>query len=118
MTFAERKKERTEYYEKHVKGWKLRDCSACSGSGYYDHDGSPACGACDGTGKERYKPDNRSDYDKAMEYYNKNIKYYENELSMAIERDNDNHTFQLKSKVVDLKWKRSRLIKANKGDAV
>jgi len=56
-TFKERKKRRTEYYEKNVKGWKLRPCSACSGSGVYDHNGSPPCGGCDGTGKERFKPD-------------------------------------------------------------
>ena len=55
MTFHERKKERTEYYQKYVYGWKLKDCSACSGSGYYDDTGSPKCGGCDGTGKERYK---------------------------------------------------------------
>ena len=55
-TFHERKKGRSDYYHKHVKGWKLRPCSACAGSGYYDSDGSPDCGACDGTGKERYNP--------------------------------------------------------------
>ena len=27
-------------------------CIACNGSGHYDHNGSPPCGACDGTGKE------------------------------------------------------------------
>lgn len=55
-TFKERKQQRTEHYEKYVKGWKTRSCSACSGSGYYDNDGSPACGGCDGTGLELYKP--------------------------------------------------------------
>jgi DnaJ-class molecular chaperone len=55
-TFRERKACRKAYYDKYVHGWKLRDCTACNGSGYYDHNGSPACGACDGTGKERYKP--------------------------------------------------------------
>ena len=30
---------------------KKQKCSACSGSGYYDHNGSPPCGACNGTGK-------------------------------------------------------------------
>ena len=58
MNFQERKAERTKYYERYVYGWKLRDCSACSGSGYYDHHGSPKCGACNGTGKERYKDTN------------------------------------------------------------
>jgi len=46
-----RKAERTEYYYKYVYGWTLQTCTACSGSGYYDHNGSPPCGACDGTGK-------------------------------------------------------------------
>lgn len=27
-------------------------CSACGGSGRYDNDGSPPCGACNGTGRE------------------------------------------------------------------
>jgi len=54
--YQARKAERKAWYEKYVKGWKLRPCSACSGSGYYDDTGSPKCGACDGTGKERYKP--------------------------------------------------------------
>ena len=27
-------------------------CVDCNGSGYYDHNGSPPCGACDGTGEE------------------------------------------------------------------
>ena len=50
--YHKRKQERTEHYNKYVKGWKLRDCTACSGSGYYC---GKACGACNGTGKERYK---------------------------------------------------------------
>jgi DnaJ-class molecular chaperone len=56
-TFLQRKQARKEYYEKYVKGWKLRICTACNGSGHYDNTGSPPCGACDGTGKERYKPE-------------------------------------------------------------
>lgn len=55
QNFHERKKERTEYYEKYVKGWKLTICISCNGSGYYDHNGSPKCGACEGTGKVRTK---------------------------------------------------------------
>lgn len=56
MCFQERKQTRKEYYEKSVKGWKLIPCRACDGSGYYHHNdddlnGSPDCGACDGTGK-------------------------------------------------------------------
>ena len=55
MDFHERKKWRTEQYFKYEYGQKLRPCSACSGSGIYDNTGSPKCGACEGTGKERYK---------------------------------------------------------------
>ena len=55
MTFHKRKAKRKEHFEKYVKGWKLRLCTACNGSGYYDHNGSPPCSACEGTGKERYK---------------------------------------------------------------
>lgn len=54
--FQERKEYRKWYYETYVKGWKLKECAACSGSGYHDSWGSPPCGACEGTGKERYKP--------------------------------------------------------------
>ena len=53
--FHKRKQERKDYYEKNIKGWKLRDCIACNGSGFYDHNGSPPCSSCNGTGKERYK---------------------------------------------------------------
>lgn len=28
-------------------------CLACAGSGHYDDTGSPKCGACNGTGKEK-----------------------------------------------------------------
>jgi hypothetical protein len=31
-------------------------CAACSGSGVYDHGGSPACGACEGSGRVRDYP--------------------------------------------------------------
>ena len=53
--FRERKVARTDYYERFVHGWKLRNCGACAGSGYYDNTGSPPCGCCGGSGKERYK---------------------------------------------------------------
>lgn len=59
--FQDRKQERKEHYMKYVYGWKLRTCPACSGSGYYDTFGSPPCGACEGTGKERYKDDIKDD---------------------------------------------------------
>ena len=52
-TYEERKAKRTERYNKD-KGLKQRPCSACNGSGRYDSKGSPNCGACGGTGKERY----------------------------------------------------------------
>ena len=55
MDFYERKKARTEHYEKFIKNCKLRPCTACNGSGYYDDNGSPKCGCCNGTGKERVK---------------------------------------------------------------
>lgn len=55
MTFHQRKAHRTQWYFKFVYGWKQRKCSACNGSGYYDHNGSPECGACDGTGKEVWR---------------------------------------------------------------
>lgn len=60
MNFHERKAQRTQYYEQYVKGWKLRPCIACNGSGYYDNCRSPKCGACNGTGKERYKEQSMS----------------------------------------------------------
>ncbi len=31
-------------------------CSACNGSGYYDHNGSPRCGCCDGEGTTKSTP--------------------------------------------------------------
>lgn len=57
MSFRARKAARTEYNKRFVYGWKLRPCYACNGSGRYDSSGSPPCGGCDGTGKERYKPE-------------------------------------------------------------
>lgn len=56
MEWKERKRLRKENYEKYVKGWKLRICIACNGSGRYDSHNSPKCSSCEGTGKERYKP--------------------------------------------------------------
>ena len=52
-TYQERKQARKEYYERFVKGRKMIKCSACNGSGYYDNNGSPKCGACEGKGKAR-----------------------------------------------------------------
>ncbi len=56
MNFIERKEQRKKYYQENVQGWKQRPCFACNGSGIYDNTGSPKCSACNGTGKERYKP--------------------------------------------------------------
>jgi DnaJ-class molecular chaperone len=53
--FRRDKKARTKHFDKSVKGWKLKICLACNGSGTYDSGGSPPCGSCNGTGKERYK---------------------------------------------------------------
>jgi hypothetical protein len=53
--FRERKAQRSEYYRRFVYGWVLCSCTACNGSGRYDHNGSPPCSACDGTGKERVR---------------------------------------------------------------
>jgi len=53
-SFTDCKAQRTRDYLKYSFGWKLRTCTACSGSGYYDHNGSPACGSCNGTGRESY----------------------------------------------------------------
>lgn len=51
--YHKRKQERTKrYYANQYKN-KLVECIACSGSGIYDHNGSPPCDACDGTGKVR-----------------------------------------------------------------
>lgn len=48
--YHKRKKERKEYYLKYVYKNKLKECTACSGSGHYCGD---KCGWCKGTGKER-----------------------------------------------------------------
>ena len=53
MDFHERKRLRKEHFEQFVKGWKERPCTACNGIDYYV---SPKCDACNGTGKEKYKP--------------------------------------------------------------
>lgn len=53
--FHERKAQRKEAYYKWEFGWVLQGCTACNGSGRYDHNGSPPCGCCDGTGKERVR---------------------------------------------------------------
>lgn len=76
MDFRERKAARKEYYEKYLKGWKLHTCGACSGSGYYDHNGSPPCGNCEGNGKERCPP--TSEENKMSNYTIRGLKYVMN----------------------------------------
>jgi hypothetical protein len=56
-TFHERKADRADYFSRFVNGWKQRPCGCCAGSGHYDNDGAPACGACEGSGKERFPPE-------------------------------------------------------------
>ena len=57
MNYRERKAARKEYYLKFEYKWKQIKCISCNGSGYYDHNGSPPCGGCDGTGKESISPE-------------------------------------------------------------
>jgi DnaJ-class molecular chaperone len=54
--YIDRKEKRKQNYLNNIKGWKERSCISCNGSGYYDHNNRPNCGACNGTGKEKYKP--------------------------------------------------------------
>ena len=54
--YRTRKAGRKRRYETQVHGWKLVRCIACDGSGRYDNNGSPKCGACGGTGKTRVSP--------------------------------------------------------------
>lgn len=56
-TFHERKAARRDYYLRYIAGWKEQPCTACSGSGHYDHDGASECGGCDGTRVERVRPE-------------------------------------------------------------
>lgn len=48
--YQQRKQERILAYAR-THGVKKVVCTACNGSGRYDHNGSPPCGACGGTGK-------------------------------------------------------------------
>jgi hypothetical protein len=51
MDFNQRKQLRKEHFEKNVKGWKLKPCLACNGSGYYDNfigGRIPKCSSCKG----------------------------------------------------------------------
>lgn len=55
-SYTVRKQERTKAYRKNLppKGYRkwAGKCVSCSGSGYYDHNGSPPCGACGGRGRD------------------------------------------------------------------
>ncbi len=51
MYFNQEKVSRTIDYYQNEYMHTLITCTACNGSGYYDHNGSPECGCCDGTGK-------------------------------------------------------------------
>ena len=59
LSYQERKALRTAEYKRN-HGRKLVKCGCCNGSSYYDNTGSPPCGWCEGTGKERepLKPEN------------------------------------------------------------
>lgn len=51
------KKYRKIYFDKYIKYWVQETCRACNGTGHYDHNGSPTCDTCDGTGKDVWRPD-------------------------------------------------------------
>jgi DnaJ-class molecular chaperone len=51
-SWLERKEERRMEFARRF-GVKEITCTACSGSGVYDHNGCPPCGGCDGKGKTR-----------------------------------------------------------------
>lgn len=54
--FRTRKAERILLNQYKARFHKVK-CVACNGSGIYDHNGSPKCGCCEGTGKmETLKP--------------------------------------------------------------
>lgn len=57
--YHRRKLERTIEHLR-LEGVGLETCTACNGSGHYDHNGSPACSSCDGTGKRRMQPHSRA----------------------------------------------------------
>ncbi|MGF6440380.1 hypothetical protein QF002_001189 [Paraburkholderia youngii] len=54
-TYLERKAHRTDRFWRYTYGWKERRCSACNGSGYYDHNGSPPCSSCSGSAREKFR---------------------------------------------------------------
>lgn len=60
-SFHGRKAARTEAYFAQW-GWRERYCVACYGTGRYDHNGNPPCGACNGTGREKVRGPKRADF--------------------------------------------------------
>ena len=50
--YQRRKQERRDRHAS-LHGVKAEPCVACAGSGVYDDAGSPPCGSCGGTGKNR-----------------------------------------------------------------
>tara|TARA_Y100001960_G_scaffold332700_1_gene434307 strand:+ start:27681 stop:28175 length:495 start_codon:yes stop_codon:yes gene_type:complete len=51
-SYLVKKFERIIDYYTYEFGYQKEECSACAGSGYYDHNGNPDCSACDGTGSD------------------------------------------------------------------
>ena len=79
MSYLEDKAARTKAYQKRML-MVTRDCTACSGSGRYDHCGSPKCGACEGTGKEEVTLKYALE---AVPYYLERKASYEKQLAEA-----------------------------------
>ncbi len=65
-TWKERKQMRVDHYNNNIHGWKQKICTACNGSGYYDHDNSPECSSCAGTGKETYPGEKSIKFNKGI----------------------------------------------------
>ena len=63
--YQKRKAERVAKY-KATEGFKKIPCVCCNGSGRYDHNGSPRCGACLGAGKEKVSPERYEEYQKFL----------------------------------------------------
>ena len=45
------KNRKNNYWTSPKENSEPKYCIACNGSGYYDHNGSPKCSSCNGTGK-------------------------------------------------------------------
>lgn len=56
MDYYERKRLRTEWYKKYIFGNKLKVCTSCNGTGWWDgtfNGKQPKCTNCQGSGKTR-----------------------------------------------------------------